>query len=236
MKIEADLHVHTIASGHAFSTVLEIAREAAVRNIRGVGISDHGPAIAGAPNIYYFRALAFLPPEIEGVRIFKGAEANIVNHEGELDIPDWVLERLDYAMVGFHAESGIESAGLVKNTDTVLKAMARPKVRVVTHPGNPAFPIDHAEFVKAAAEFGVAVEINNHSFGLHRKGSLENCASIALETARQGWKVLLSSDAHLYSQVGMVGKAWEVARDSGITEDQVINRTLEGTLEFLKLG
>ena len=38
MRIEADLHVHTIASGHAFSTVKEVAEAAASRGLKIIEI------------------------------------------------------------------------------------------------------------------------------------------------------------------------------------------------------
>ena len=44
---EADLHTHTIASGHAYSTINEIAAEAARRQLRLIGMTDHGPALPG---------------------------------------------------------------------------------------------------------------------------------------------------------------------------------------------
>lgn len=235
MRVQADLHVHTVASGHAFSTVAEIAREAARRGLRAVGISDHGPALPGGPHLFHFQALRFLPRTMEGVKILKGIEANVVNGRGELDLPREVLGRLDYALVGFHDGCGLKVRSPAKNTAVLIGAMQQPRVRVITHPGNPAFPIEVPTLVRAARDLGVALEINNSSFSMARRGSLEVCTAIARQVALEGGLVCLSSDAHVACDVGQVADAWTVASGAGIQPDQVVNRTYEGLAKFLRL-
>jgi putative hydrolase len=236
MRIQADLHVHTVASGHAFSTVEEIAREAAARRLRAVGISDHGPALPGGPHIYYFRSLRFLPPTLYGVRLLKGVEANLMDAKGGLDLPADLLRRLDYVMVGFHEGCGLEPSSSAKNTRALVAAMQQPRVKVLTHPGNPGFPIDVPALVEAARDLGVALEVNNTSFGLSRHGSLETCSALAAAVARAGAWIALASDAHVACQVGEVREAWEVASAAGVAPEQVVNRTYTGLLRFLGLA
>ncbi len=235
MRIQVDLHVHTLASGHAFSTVEEIAREAASRRLRAVGISDHGPALPGAPHLHYFSAMRFLPDFLHGVRILRGVEANLLNAKGALDVPVELLRRLDYVMVGFHEGCGFRPANVAKNTRALVAAMQQPGVRAVTHPGNPGFPIDVPEVARAARDLGVALEINNASFTQTRRGSLETCAGLAAEVARVDGLISLASDAHVASQVGEVKTAWEVASGAGIRPEQVVNRTYSTTMRFLGL-
>jgi putative hydrolase len=235
MRIQADLHVHTVASGHAFSTVAEIAREAAVRGLRAVGIADHGPALPGGPHLFHFSSLRFLPRVMEKVHILRGVEANLVGRKGEIDLPADLLRRLDYVMVGFHEGCGLEPGTAKKNTRVLLAALQHPNVRVITHPGNPAFPVEVPALVRAARDLGVALEINNASLTLTRKGSLETCSIIASQAAQLGAPVCLSSDAHVACQVGRVESAWEVASAAGIRPDQVVNRTLEGLFRLLDL-
>lgn len=235
MRVQADLHVHTVASGHAFSTVAEVAREAAKRGLRAVGVADHGPALPGGPHLYHFQALRFLPPTLEGVRILRGVEANVVDGRGGLDLPREILSRLDYALVGFHDGCGLKVKSPARNTAALIGAMQQPRVRVITHPGNPAFPIEVPVLVRAARDLGVALEINNASFNQARRGSLETCAAIARQVALEGGLVCLSSDAHIACDVGRVDDAWEVAAHAGIAPEQVINRTWEGLAKFLRL-
>ena len=48
MKIKADLHTHTLSSGHAYSTIDEMAKGAQKRGLNLIAITDHGPAMPGA--------------------------------------------------------------------------------------------------------------------------------------------------------------------------------------------
>jgi putative hydrolase len=235
MRVQVDLHVHTIASGHAFSTVEEIAREAAVRRLRAVGIADHGPALPGGPHVHYFSAMRFLPESLHGVRILRGVEANLMSAKGALDLPVELLKRLDYVMVGFHEGCGLSSANAAKNTRALVAAMQQPGVRVVTHPGNPAFPIEVPALVRAARDLGVALEINNASLTHTRRGSLGICATLAAEVAGVDGLISLASDAHVAHEVGEIKTAWEVASAAGIRPEQVVNRTYSTTLRFLGL-
>ncbi len=233
MHVQADLHVHTVASGHAFSTVAEIAREASLKGLRAVGIADHGPALPGGPHLYHFWSLRFLPEQIGPVRILRGAEANLVDARGRLDLPQEVLDTLDYALVGFHDGCGLRPMNPRKNTRALIGAMQHRGVRVLAHPGNPAFPVEVPAVVQACCELGVAVEINNASFTHSRRGSRETCGALAAQVARAGGFICLSSDAHYASQVGSVAEAWAVAAQAGVQPEQVVNRTLEGLLRFL---
>lgn len=173
---------------------------------------------------------------MEGVRILRGVEANVIDGKGGLDLPREILSRLDYALVGFHEGCGLKVQRAAKNTATMIAAMQQPRVRGVTHPGNPGFPIEIPALARAARELGVALEINNASFSHSRRGgSLETCSAIARQVAVEGGLVCLSSDAHVATQVGQVADAWQVASQCGITPEQVVNRTYEGLARFLRL-
>ena len=85
MNIYFDMHTHTVASGHAFSTFKENVEEAAGKGLFALGMSDHAPAMPGsAPSIYFSNFKCFRQ-EVMGVRIFTGVEANIMDFNGNLD-------------------------------------------------------------------------------------------------------------------------------------------------------
>ena len=50
----ADLHMHTLMSGHAFGTIREMAMGAAERNLQLIGITEHGPGLPGACDPIYY--------------------------------------------------------------------------------------------------------------------------------------------------------------------------------------
>ena len=54
MHIVADLHTHTIASTHAYSTVYEMVRGAKAKGLIAIGITDHGPDMKDGPHEWHF--------------------------------------------------------------------------------------------------------------------------------------------------------------------------------------
>lgn len=233
-SLEVDLHVHSVASGHAYSTINEIAQEAARRGLHGVAMTDHGPGLPGGPHPYHFMALRFIPKYLHGVRIFTGVEANIMA-AGQLDLSDEELAKLDVVMVGFHEECGFDGRGAEENTRALLRLMDNPLVRVISHPGNPNFPLDYDTVVRHAAVTATALEINNSSFTISRRGSVPNCLEIARLCARYQVPVCIGSDAHIAQGVGEFDDGLQALQQAGVALTQVVNRTLETTLEFFGL-
>lgn len=234
MRIVADMHTHTIASGHAYSTVNELAAAAAASGLQALAITDHGPALPGSPHIYHFGAMRFIPRQIGPVMILTGCEANIIALDGSIDLPEAYLNRLDFVMAGFHEFCGFDDQGISRNTEAMLHAMANPFVNAISHPGNPAFPVDYEAIVKAATETGTALEINNSSFTYSRCGSSPNCKLIAELIAQHGAMVIVGSDAHIAQNVGQFDQALSVINEAGIDESQVVNASLDRLLDFLQ--
>ena len=230
----ADLHIHTVASGHAFSTIAEIAAGAARKGLGLVAITDHGPALPGGPHPYHFMALRFVPRVMMGVRVLRGIEANIIGG-GKLDLDDALLGRLDLVMAGFHEGCGFDGNGEAANTRALLALMEQGRVRVISHPGNPNFPLDYEAVAKRAAETNTALEVNNSSFVISRKGSAPNCQTLARLCARYGTPISIASDAHIAESVGEFDESLGALEEAGVAWDQVINRTVASTLEFLGL-
>lgn len=233
--LEADLHVHTVASGHAYSTVEEITKEAARRGLKMVALTDHGPALPGGAHRYHFWNLRIMPAELNGVCILKGIEANITNARGELDLAEDYLAPLELVHVGFHPNCGYESTSVAKNTDALTKAMENPLVDFVVHPGNAKFPIDPETLVEASASLGIALEINNSSFlpTSSRDAASEYDIPIAELIRERRSHAIISSDAHIYTQVGVFDQAIDLAIKAGITGDQIVNTSAQKVQDYL---
>jgi len=233
-SLEVDLHVHSVASGHAYSTVGEIAEEAARRGLRAFAMTDHGPGLPGGPHPYHFMALRFIPKYLHGVRVFTGVEANVMA-DGRLDLSDEELAKLDVVLAGFHEECGFDGRGKEINTRTLLSLMDNPLVRVISHPGNPNFPVDYEAVVRHAVTTRTALEINNSSFTISRRGSGPNCLEIARLCARYQAPVCVGSDAHIAQGVGEFEDGLQALQQAGVSLQQVVNRTMETTLDFFGL-
>src|SRR3712207_8672658 len=74
MKYILDLHTHTIASGHAYTTLLENAKYASEIGLKILGTTEHGPKMPHAPHIWYFYNYKVLPRKIYGVTMLHGCE------------------------------------------------------------------------------------------------------------------------------------------------------------------
>ena len=46
-KVLLDTHTHTVASGHAYSSLQEMAKAAADMGLEVLGITEHGPSVPG---------------------------------------------------------------------------------------------------------------------------------------------------------------------------------------------
>lgn len=235
MNIIADMHTHTIASGHAYSTVNEMALVASDKGLHAMALTDHGPALPGGPHLYHFGAMRFIPRHIAGVRILLGVEANIIAPDGTLDMPDSYLAKLDFVMAGFHEQCGFDNRGIDGNTDALIRAMAHPRIKAISHAGNPQYPVHFEAVVAAALETGTALEINNSSFSQSRRGSRPNCEYLAELLARSGAPVVVGSDAHIAQGVGEFAEAVAVLGKAGISARQVVNASYEQLLNFLGL-
>lgn len=233
MKLEVDTHCHTIASGHAYSTIIENAKAAAKKGLKMIAITEHGPAMPGGPHEYFFGNIGVVPRKIDNVKILRGVEANIVDSDGNLDLDDYYLKKLDIVLAGLHPPC-YSSGDASQNTRALIKAMENPYVDIIVHPGNPKFPIDIERFIRASKENNVYIEINNSSFVASRKGSYENCLLIAKKAAEYNINISLGSDAHICYDVGNLTIAKEVIEDAGISQKNVLNTSCEKVIDYLE--
>lgn len=235
-RFELDLHIHTLASGHAFSTIFESAKVAKEKGLKGVAFLEHGPALPGGAHPYYFSNLRVLPREINGVYAFFGVEANITGINGELDLEDSILLELDLVAIAFHPHCGYENQGAVKNTQVLLKAMENPYVDMIAHPANQAFPLEIDPVIEAAKERKIIIEVNNSSLlpTATRYGAKDLTRELALKCLEKKALIAVNSDAHYSSLIGDVGEAYSLIEEKNVSSELIINSKLELFLNYLK--
>ncbi|MDR1943647.1 MAG: phosphatase, partial [Synergistaceae bacterium] len=219
-------------SGHAFSTVQELAAAAAEKGLEMIAVTDHGPAREGAPILMYFSAMMMLPETISGVKILRGVEANIIDYDGNLDLPESSLSRLDFVMAGFHDVVLPPCGDIGINTRAMQNAIANPFVDAISHPGNPVFQIDIPTVVNTAREHGKLLEINDNSISV-RAGSQENCRQIAEACKEAQHPVTCGSDAHVSFHVGAFSNCIRILESINFPEELVLNTSAAKLTEFL---
>jgi putative hydrolase len=232
MRFVVDTHTHTIASGHAYSTIQEMAKGAADKGIEMMAVTEHGPELPGAPGFLYFHNLKILPPTIHGVRIIKGVEANIMDFDGSIDLPERFLSKLDFCMAGYH-EPCLKPGKVHDHTKGMIKALSNPLIDAVSHPGNPKYQVDIEEVVLAAKEHGKLIEINNHSFAV-RTGSEENCRLFAILCKKHGVRIVTGSDAHFSDSVGEFGKVYRLLEEVDFPLELILNTSVQKVDAYIK--
>lgn len=232
MKIEVDTHTHTVLSGHAHSTLMENAAAAARIGLKGIVLTDHGPAIPSAPPEFNLSTLAYLPEYIEGVRVYHGVEANIIDYEGTIDLREKYLKMTDYVIAGLH-EIVIRTGGLEKDTAAVISALQNKYVDIIAHPDNPSYSLDYEAVVKEASRLNKLMEINDHSFEF-RKGGAANAKLLIELCMRYGVRVAVSSDAHSAFGIGRHESALRVLKQHGFPSELIVNQTTERFEAYLE--
>ena len=222
MNIIADLHTHSIFCDHAFSTIEENARAAAEKGLRFLGVTEHGSSMKGAPSKAYFNCLMRdYPTEQHGVKLVKGAEVNVIDCNGSLDIDNKLLASMHWIIASMHMQT-FEPATKEEHTQAWLAVAKNPDVDVIGHCGHMTFNFDHERVIPEFARNGKIVEINNHSFSV-REGSDVECPKIARLCAKHGVRIVVNSDAHHHSKIGEHSRAIQMLEEINFPHELILN-------------
>ena len=198
-----DIHTHSIASMHAYSTIHEMATAAKAKGLALLGISAHASALPGTFHEMYFCNFKVIRPAAYGIDIIMGAELNVMDYEGSVDLPERILQKMHYAIASLH-DLVITPGTQEENTRALIGAMANPYVVIIGHPDNPGYPIDFDALARAAAEHHVLIEANNSSHNPNgpRKGSELLARDLLAACRRPGAHIIIGSDAPIDIDVG----------------------------------
>lgn len=235
MKALIDLHTHSIVSGHAYSTVLENIKSANEKGLKYIGLSEHGPMMPGGAHPYYFCNIFCIPKEIDGLRVLKGAEANILNENGDIDLIE-IDHHLDYLIASLHPPC-IKRGEIDQNTNAVINAMKHNKVKIIGHLDDSRYPVDYEKVVKVAKEENVIFEINNSSLRptSFREGAWENVGELLKHCKENKVFVVMGSDAHISFDIGNFEYSEKVIEKYEFPKDLVLNYNEEKIKEFFEI-
>ena len=224
----SDIHTHSIASGHGTScTISDMAKAASKKGLKLLGITDHGPGTLAAGTSSYFRSLTYAPKKRFGIELLFGAELNILDTEGHLDLNDELLSELDYAIASMHAQN-YKSGTVEENTSAYLNAMRHPCVKVLGHCDNPAFPVDYETLAFGAKEYGVIFESNEASLmpDGYRGDTRANNKDILRCCRKLEIPIVLSSDSHGAEHVGEFTYGAEFVHEMMFPERLILNNDI----------
>lgn len=241
--LKIDLHIHTIASRHAHNTILEYISQAKKMKMKVIGISDHGPAMQSTlTDEVYFKVLKRIPEKVNGIRILKGIEANIVDNKGGLDISDEAISFLDYVMANFHEKAVYKDKGMDKNTEAMIKTIQSGKINVITHLfHNKNFPVDIEKIAEEACRNNVLLELDLYYIEKHinQKNSQnhwDDIKKMVQVVKKCKKKLIVNSDAHNIWELGDDAPLKKIKKEIDLTDSMIINNYPKELFKLLKIN
>ncbi|HJC49137.1 MAG TPA: phosphatase [Candidatus Anaerostipes avistercoris] len=232
MEFKLDMHTHTIASGHAYATVLEMIRAAADRGLELLGITEHAQGLPGTCGNMYFQNMRVIPRKMYGMEIMMGAEINILDYNGTLSLEEEFIDKnLDIRIAGIH-DLCYDIGTVSQNTQAIVRAIENPQVDIISHPDDSRIPIDYETIVDAAKENHTLLEVNNSSLDClsSRVGAWDNLQVMLKICEDKKVPVIADTDSHFADAVGVFDHVSVLLKEIDFPEELVVNRSVD----FLK--
>ncbi len=223
--IKAELHSHSTWSDGKLS-IREMAEAAKKHGYKLLAITDHTNCLGIVQGMSpedvkeQRKEIDKVSKELgDDIHLVQGAEVEIKS-DGSLDYADEVLAELDIVIASLHSSLRQPRE---KVTERLIKAMHNPHVDIIGHPTGRLMPeregadLDMDAVLKAAAETGLALEINAHPARLdlddvHARRAIE-----------MGIKLSINTDAHSDTDMDLMHFGVSTARRGWVEADEVIN-------------
>jgi DNA polymerase (family 10) len=222
--LKGDLHMHTVASDGR-NTIEQMAQAALERGYEYIAISDHSASHGFGNDVSpdelrrQIERVREVNGAIDGIEVLIGTESNI-HTDGSLDYDDDLLAELDWVIASVHTSFGVGSEQMTKR---VIAACEHPSCDAIGHltgrkiETRPPYAIDVEAVIEAAARTGTMLEINSAA----DRRDLNDVHARAAAAA--GVRILINSDAHGVSTLGIVRWGVATARRAWLGPDQVAN-------------
>ncbi|HZD04183.1 MAG TPA: helix-hairpin-helix domain-containing protein, partial [Longimicrobiales bacterium] len=230
--IRGDLQMHSTWSDGK-NTLEEMVLACRERGYEYVAVTDHGPSLAMVQGLtpervrLQWEEIEEVRARVPEIRVFRSVEVDILK-DGSLDLPDDVLEGMDVVVASVHSFMDLERDDM---TERVLRAVRHPAVDILAHPTGriinrrKAFAMDVEAVLQAAAEVGVAVELNANPHRL-------DLSDVHVRRARElGVPVVVSTDAHSVRGLDVMRYGVEQARRGWLEAGDVLNARALADLE-----
>ena len=235
MNIKIDTHSHSIASGHAYSTIREMVAMAERKGLEILAITEHAPGMPGSAHDYYFANARVLPRDYGQVFVLFGVELNILDRNGSLDLHPAYIDEMDINIASLHAHVFEDERSKESYTDAYVNAMKNPAIRIIGHPDDSRNLPDLETIVKVAKETDTLLEINNSSLmpSSFRVGARENVITILELCKKYKTKVTTGSDAHVDVDVGNFQKIKEIFEVCNFPEELVVTTNVKKLIPYV---
>jgi putative hydrolase len=214
----------------------ENARQASSIGLELIACTNHGPSKGtwgeDGPHIWHFDSMRYVPRTMEGITVLRGAEANVLDANGTLDIDDKMLKTLDFVIASCH--DYVYEPGSDESFLRVYTALCNnPHVDMLGHACRKPWDKHLDEVIQMAKQNRKIIEINCESFNRakHRdavKNLINRCAVLECPVA-------VNSDAHICYAIGDYSGVIKYMQSINFPEHLIINRDKKTLLEFLDL-
>lgn len=230
--LKVDPHTHTYNSGHGLSTLRDYVLEARKRNIKLIGITEHGPTSKGASDLNAFDVHERVPREIDGITVLMGCELNVIDDKGSIDLPTKHLKKQGILSVGFHSHS--PKGSRQENTRRLLKILEKhPYVHFVVHPY--LADVDLQELASFTCKNDFLLELNTSTFKYKLDDEVLGKIRIMVQAVKNlDGKFLAGSDAHIYTDLGDDEKLREHYDYLGLSDDDLMNNHFDELWEYIQ--
>ncbi|MEG1459032.1 MAG: phosphatase [Acetivibrio sp.] len=228
MKYVLDTHTHSIASGHAYSTVNEMVAYAKEIGLSLLSITEHAPNMPGSCHSFYFHNFRVFKEHDFGIELLLGTELNILDFKGSVDMDEDTLSQMDIKIASIHNPC-METGTAKENTAAYIGAMKNPFVDIIGHPDDARIPIDYERLVEAAKKYKVALEFNNSSLNPKgfRKNALANDITYLTLCKEYGVPITLGSDAHICYDIANFSYLYPVLQKINFPDSLILNTSTE---------
>ncbi len=222
--IRGDLQMHTNATD-GNNTLAEMVAGSAARGYEYIAITDHTKAVRVAGGLTkagfhkQSRAIEALRKHVSKPVVLKGAEVDILE-DGSLDLDDDTLAQFDIVVVAVHSRFNMSKTEMTRR---IVRALQHPRVHILGHPTGrligkrEPYPVDIAEVIKAARDYGVLLEINAQPDRL-------DLNDLHIQMTRQvGVKLVISTDAHRVQELDCMRYGVDQARRGWCETKDVVN-------------
>jgi len=235
MQMIADLHSHTLCATHAFQTLQEMATAAHEIGYYALAITDHAPAMPDAPHIWHFANGNALPRVVQGVAMLYGAEVNVMDTKGGLDLSQSQLAVQDWVVASIHSPC-VPGVLTRKEANRIWLAIAEnPYVDCIGHSEQENYRYDYDLVTKAFAQNHKVVELNAGSFAV-RKDGIPNMRKLLTACLENGCHIAVDSDAHsAWRLQTALQPLYSLLEELSFPEELIVNATKENLVQELKL-
>lgn len=251
-NIIADMHTHTIASGHAFSTLFENTRFAAANHLDFMAVTDHyfcDPSSKFSQLNEVYRMASANKCNAHGITVINGGEFNL-EHTAVWDYKD-ILKNVKWRLIGLHDWFFKHDMSTINLID--LRIIIEGHINLLDNWGLRPTAIAHIErdlqkFDKYSEKYfrafmehiltltknmDIFMEVNEGSLKYKGTGNEERMKIWIAMAKENGNKICLGTDAHFCTEVGYFDGVIDLLDEVDYPEELILNCNEEWLMKYV---